>query len=479
MSTPLERYPALVIFSGWIVSLSLYGTEITPLTAAFLSLLVTLGITLVLTPSTPEGFWAVMALACFVSFTGAFWLHGRIQGGYETSRYGEVHLEGRVLSVRTWGRYRVAILESSGERYLTYLKGIDTFMEGEKLLVEGYTFPVKDAGKDSFNEELYWKARGVDGELVPVKITRVEGRYLWDIHIWRSALRRRIDLRLPEYLRGYTLASWLGIKDPELKADHGRWGTSHLLAVSGFHVGILAGLLWLIFPRGRISTIIISLFLWLYVSLAGFSPSAVRAALMLQMILLGELLYKPLNSINSVSVACMVMLLLNPWIFWDLGWRLSASAAMTIAAFSGMKLCPRWALILSPLIWVTTSPIVTGAFDSIPLAGLFINLFAIPFFAFLFPLLALLSLMHLFNFPLVLMIELPVKSLLMTWRTVCDLICRLFPWHLSWHPILVLLSVSVLTVMILKSGEVSWRRGTLVIMAVNIAVSFLSFSVVV
>lgn len=360
-----------------------------------------------------------------------------------------------------------------------FIKGKDTFSEGDQLSVEGYTFPLRDRNNDSFNEEIYWKGRGVYRELVPRRITLLEERSLTDIHTWRTALRRRIDLHLPEYLRGYALASWMGVKDPELKTDHGRWGTSHLLAVSGFHVGILAGMLWLIFPRGRVSTIFISLLLWLYVAFAGFSPSAVRAALMLQMILLGELFYKPLNSINSVSVACLVMLVMNPWIFWDLGWRLSVTAAMTIAAFSGMRLSPRWALILSPLIWITTSPLVTAAFDSVPMAGLLINLFAIPVFAFLFPLFALLSLMYLIDFPLVAISEIPVKSMLVTWETVCNTICRIIPWHLSWHPMLVILSVTALTAMILKSGGGSWRRGLLVMVAVNMTVSFISFSVVV
>ncbi|HPI99091.1 MAG TPA: hypothetical protein PLV56_10125, partial [Synergistales bacterium] len=103
----------------------------------------------------------------------------------------------------------------------------------------------------------------------------------------------------------------------------------------------------------------------------------------------------------------------------------------------------------------------------------------IPVFAFLFPLFALLSLMYFFNFPLVVITEVPVKGFLMTWDTVCDLICRFIPWHLHWHPVLVLLSASVLAVMILKSGGSGWRRGALVIVTVNMAVSFLSFSVVV
>jgi len=478
MSPALEKFPSLTIFSGWIASLALYHQGIAPLLSGTLSLLVTLGFALVFTRNTPKRFWKVLFLAVLVSFSGAFWMDQGLSRPESFPEKTEVSIMGTVLSSRTWGNRFAVVLGSSEERFLMFIKPPATIMEGDRLHIEGYAFPLRDNRKDTFNEILYWKSRGVVREIIPGRISPVK-KDSPSIHTWRSALRRKIDLQVPQFLRGYLLASWLGIKDPELRERHGRWGTSHLLAVSGFHVGILAGLLWLLLPRGPAGSLIISFFLWAYVLFTGLSPSAVRAAMMLQMILLGDLLNRPLNAINSVAVACMAMLLFNPWIFWDLGWRLSVTAAFTIASFSGMSISPGKAFLLSPLIWITTAPLVTGAFGAMPVAGLLINLAAIPLYGLLFPVFSVMGFFYLLDIPFPEMAVLPLRAFLSIWNGTCDLVCRIIPCQLTWHPLLVFFSASVIMAMISISTGSGWKRTTLALLAVNLLVSSLSTSLVV
>jgi hypothetical protein len=58
---------------------------------------------------------------------------------------------------------------------------------------------------------------------------------------------------------------------------------------------------------------------------------------MVQVILAGQALGRPAKPVNSVSVAACALLLWNPWQFWDLGWRLSVVAALTLAALADLR----------------------------------------------------------------------------------------------------------------------------------------------
>ena len=101
---------------------------------------------------------------------------------------------------------------------------------------------------------------------------------------------------------------------PALRAAYSRSGTSHLLAVSGLHVGIvflLANLLlwWLpLFRHGHIlRNIAVILLIWLYAATTGFPPSVVRAALMfsvLQFALASSSEYVGMNTLAGVASSC-------------------------------------------------------------------------------------------------------------------------------------------------------------------------------
>lgn len=127
---------------------------------------------------------------------------------------------------------------------------------------------------------------------------------------------------------------------PALRAAYSRSGTSHLLAVSGLHVGIvflLANLLlwWLpLFRHGHIlRNIAVILLIWLYAATTGFPPSVVRAALMfsvLQFALASSSEYVGMNTLAGVA---FVMLLFHPDYLFDISFQLSFIAVAGIIAW--------------------------------------------------------------------------------------------------------------------------------------------------
>ena len=115
-------------------------------------------------------------------------------------------------------------------------------------------------------------------------------------------------------------------------------GLAHILAVSGLHIGIIAGFIVFILSHlgvKRNITIIITLAtIWFYGYLIGFPPSLLRANIMFSIICYAFLAKEPYDPINSLFLSMFVLLIINPlWIF-NLGFQLSYIATLSITYFT-------------------------------------------------------------------------------------------------------------------------------------------------
>lgn len=120
----------------------------------------------------------------------------------------------------------------------------------------------------------------------------------------------------------------------ELKDDYSIAGASHVLALSGLHLGIIYAVLSLLtigFRRRWIPQLVIMLAVWSYVVLVGMSASVVRSAFMLTVISVVTILNRRSVLLNSLSLAAFVMLLWNPLNLYDIGFEMSFMAVLGIA----------------------------------------------------------------------------------------------------------------------------------------------------
>jgi competence protein ComEC len=126
-------------------------------------------------------------------------------------------------------------------------------------------------------------------------------------------------------------------------------GVSHLLAVSGFHVGIVSafiGLLLSIMPK-RIAFfhylryLLMMLLIWMFTYTTGLSTAAVRAAVMISIYLTGRMLKRRPDKYNTLAGAAFCMLVYNPFYLFDIGFQLSY-----LAVFFILYLQPRFSRLL-------------------------------------------------------------------------------------------------------------------------------------
>lgn len=115
-------------------------------------------------------------------------------------------------------------------------------------------------------------------------------------------------------------------------------GASHILALSGLHIGLLYALLFFILQpvakRGNAGRCLRSLFLivllWTFAFFTGFSPSVVRSVTMFSILALADMFGRQSFSLNTLAATAWFMLLCNPaWLF-DVGFQLSFVAVTSI-----------------------------------------------------------------------------------------------------------------------------------------------------
>ena len=119
----------------------------------------------------------------------------------------------------------------------------------------------------------------------------------------------------------------------EVKNLYSVTGASHVLALSGLHLGIIYTLLSLLVVRRRwqtVSQFLIVLSIWAFVFLTGMSGSLIRSAVMLSLYALLSLGHRDKMSVNTLAFTAIVMLMVNPLSLYDVGFQLSFMAVFAI-----------------------------------------------------------------------------------------------------------------------------------------------------
>lgn len=113
-------------------------------------------------------------------------------------------------------------------------------------------------------------------------------------------------------------------------------GMAHLLSVSGFHLGVVAGMLHILLMRlpigrnGRCGRSLVILGTWGFVALTGWAIPTVRAALMLSLYLIGRIIYRPIRFSQILALSAVVQLIYDPHIASSWSFSLSYAAVTSI-----------------------------------------------------------------------------------------------------------------------------------------------------
>ena len=176
---------------------------------------------------------------------------------------------------------------------------------------------------------------------------------------WRDAARRSLLARIAQLWPGErgalmqaALIAARASFGRDIKSDFQRTGTYHILVVSGINVGILAfALLWALRRIGlsetwaTVLTIVLS---WSYAFVADLGSPIVRATIMLNIYLLSRLLFRDRAGLNSLGIAALGILLVNPRSLFEASFQLTFLSVVAVAG------------IAAPILRRTVYPLQTG-----------------------------------------------------------------------------------------------------------------------
>ena len=224
----------------------------------------------------------------------------------------------------------------------------------------------------------------------------------------RLALARSMERVVPEPQGAFGQAILLGIRDgipDSMRDDFRRSGASHLLAISGLHVGMALALTmalsaWALGRRRGLYLILPLCAIWLYALLAGASPSAMRAAAMGTAYLAAVAVGRPRSLMPALALAALVMAVADPRVLFQVSFQLSFAAMLGIGIYvergsewlhDGLGIAPHAAgfrasatRAVSDAVGVTvsataaTAPLVGLYFGELSLVGLPTTLMTLP-----------------------------------------------------------------------------------------------------
>jgi len=287
----------------------------------------------------------------------------------------------RALNIGCGLRFRAHIRPNSDYR-------IGTFDYRRYLEVHGFT------GNVYISRHL-WTSEAVS--LRGLSLT--ERTRLFFLQLRHKLLRRYQEAGIGEDQMGIVAAMTLGSKSaltPQQRELYSQSGASHVLALSGLHIGIIYTLLSLcvVGRRFRLVTQVLTLLaVWAYVFLVGLPSSVVRAAVMISVYALLALGHRNRMSVNTLAFTAIIMLCVNPYALYDVGFQLSFLAVLAILMWTPFFELPvfrryfvgrralqwLWGLLsVSLAAQLGVAPLIAYYFGRFPTYFLLTNLVAIP-----------------------------------------------------------------------------------------------------
>jgi len=270
---------------------------------------------------------------------------------------------------------------------------------GDRVMVRG-EISRPQIGEDGFDYSRYLATKRISALIEATSVSPVG-----EERGWIGQVHRRTDVALGYGLRPREAAVVRGmvlgdrsLMPEELEKSFQRSGVTHVLAISGQHVVILAAVIYFALrlfaiPPTIRAGVTIGL-IWLYILIAGAPPSAIRAGVVATFVLAAPLLGRQVSALHFMTTMLALVLAYNPQLIYSTGFQLSVAAVFgillltkpikSLVARTLLRPFTRPPEHISNLISVslaaqlTTSPIVAATFDQVSVVGVLTNLIAVP-----------------------------------------------------------------------------------------------------
>ncbi|MDD3051508.1 MAG: DNA internalization-related competence protein ComEC/Rec2 [Candidatus Cloacimonetes bacterium] len=288
----------------------------------------------------------------------------------------------------------------------------DSLAPGDVIetIAEIKTIPGK-SNPDSFDYEEFLRSKDIYGTAFNKTNIRITDRKKFSLRTVPIKIRMEIIRRIDSSFganAGFVKAVILGEKDYEdpRRQTLNQAGLSHLLAVSGLHVGIIYliffSLLKIFIRNRKFVRIVIIFLLLLYAGICSWAPSVTRASVMISLFMLSSIWQRKYNSNNILFASLLIITAFDPAQLFSVGLQLSFLAVFTILNIvPRVKLFPRVEepgfllrfldivyklAVMSMVLSLILSPLTIYYFNQTSLNGVVGNLLGISLIGIMLPL---------------------------------------------------------------------------------------------
>ncbi len=263
---------------------------------------------------------------------------------------------------------------------------------------------------DNFSYADYLQRWGVYSVMRQTAVEVVERGGGNPLYAWLLQQKNRaadtINQSMPEPMAGLLVGILLGNErglSPALEADFAATGAAHIVAISGFNMVILAGVVESLLaqtPLRRLWVGVISVaFIAVYTVFVGANAAVVRAAVMSGVLVIGRAIGRRTYVPASLAFVALIMSAIQPRVLWSISFQLSFFATLGLALFADpltrrfdavlRRLFPRRAaadlsdvlsepLIVTVAALIPTLPLTALYFSRVSLVQLPVNLLIVP-----------------------------------------------------------------------------------------------------
>lgn len=329
-----------------------------------------------------------------------------------------------------------------------------TFTEGEEIIFSGSAQPF-DHGDifSGYNECLYLKAEGYDCKTFPESLEKTGERHNTAGTIaaaWNHRIKNVLETILPQKESALAEAMITGDRDDidaGIEELYTRAGVTHILCISGLHMSLLAFYISVILRRilhqSQRKTAAATLCICMaFLFLTGFSPSSVRAVVMISLVCLGQMIYQRHEWLNSIALAALVILLVNPLYLWSAGFQLSFLSVLGI--YVGAHVIPKgltWYGKIGEMMGISFfaslfgMPVAAYHFYYISTVSVLANLVILPLSGILLGCTMLAALSGMIFLPLGVFLAGPVYVIFQIYEKVCQMVTMIpYSYVAVWKP---------------------------------------------
>ena len=289
------------------------------------------------------------------------------------------------------------ILRGGGaEVFAVDLSGVGV---GDRVRVDG-EISLPEPGEDGFDYVRYLSTKRISAVIEATRVWLVD-----EDAGWIGQVHRRTDTALGYGLRPQEAAVVRGMVlgdrsliPEDLELAFQRSGITHVLAISGQHVAILAALFYFalrtiaVGPAYKIPATLV--LMWVYILIAGAPPSAIRAGVVATLVFVAGLLGRQVSALHFMTTMLAAVLAYNPLLVYNTGFQLSVAAVFGILLLrKPLKVLIEGTLLryfkkppeavsnllaISLAAQVATTPIIAASFGEISVIGVLTNMIAVP-----------------------------------------------------------------------------------------------------